>query len=125
MSYDSQTAIINRHDYDRTFTATYEGNQTNLTILTPESGKSLAIKGVYLSCEGGGAAGSYAQIHFITDEDGNANTVFRNDIFGANSGWMCNYVPMLLRGDRNAPLKLTTSVGAGTTVFVLVNYKEE
>lgn len=125
MSYDSQTAIANRHDFDKTFTAAYEGNQTDLTILTPESGKSLAIKGVYLSCEGGGAAGSYAQIRFTTDEDGNANTVFRNDIFASNSGWMGNYIPMLIRGDRNAPLKLTASVGAGFTIFVLINYKEE
>src|SRR3990167_729839 len=117
MVYDSQTAIDNRHDYDKTFTAEYDTNQTGTTLITPTSGKLLKIVGVYISTD---STDGKVRVYFSDDENDAVNSVLIS--YGADSN---NYVPMVVRGDRDAVLKFSSDLGADDNFFVLVNYKEE
>ena len=117
MSYDSQTAIANRHDFDKTFSAEYEGDQTGLTLITPTSGKTLKIVGVYVSNE---STDGKVRVYFSDDEDDSTQTV--HTVYGADSN---NYIPCVIRGDVNAVLKVDSTLGGADNFFILVNYKEE
>lgn len=114
---DSLTGIANRHDFDKTFSAEYEADQTGLTIITPTSGKTLKIVGVYVSNE---STDGKVRIYFNDDENDAIQTVCT--IFGADSN---NYIPCLVRGDRDAVLKVDSTLGGTDNFFILVNYKEE
>lgn len=125
MTYVSQTQAANDTHFDKTFTNEIEGNQSGTTILTPTSGTALAIKGIYVNVDGGGAAGSTVRLYFSDDENNQVNTVYFTKIFAANSGWLTGYIPMLIKGDKDAPLKMDATVGAGIDIYVMVNYREE
>lgn len=109
-NWKSQTEVVNAQDFDNTFTNEYEGDQTNATILTPTSGTLLAIKGIYLA-----TTATTGKMRLSIDGNTVA-TVYAN----AQSG----YVPLLIKGLRNSPLKITSVLG-GVNYFVLVNYREE
>jgi len=122
---ESQTKILNDQHFDKTFTAEYEGSVTGATVLTPSSGKSIAVKGILVTMEPGGAVTSRLRLYFDNDEDSNENTLFIAYIFGATSGWIPEYVPLLLKGDPDEPIKIDATMDAGDNYFVLINYREE
>jgi hypothetical protein len=109
--YDSQTAIANRHDYDTTYTNEFDNDQTNAVIITPTAGKSLAIKGFYISSED-----NTGYVRLIIDGN-TVGTVYVNQ-------QQC-YVPVVITGNRNSTLRVTSNTGSGMNYFVLVNYREE
>lgn len=111
----SLTAIANDQGFEHTYTNEFSGNQTGLTIITPTSGKFLQITGVYVATD---STDGKVRVYFSDDENDAINTVYMS--YGAESN---NYVPLLLRGDRDAVLKLDSTVGSDN-YFVLVNYTE-
>lgn len=119
MGYDSLTAILNRHDFEETLTVEYDNDQAGGVILTPGTGKTLKVVGALISTEG--TTGS-VRIHFDDDEDDQVNTVI--ELYAASAG-STGYVPLIVRGDRSATLKVTSTLGAGNNYFILVNYEEE
>lgn len=119
MAIDSQTAIMNRHDYEETLTVEYDNDQSGGVILTPGAGKTLKVVGALISTEG--TTGS-VRVHFDDDEDDQVNTVV--ELYAATAG-STGYVPLIMRGDRNATLKVSSTLGAGNNYFILVNYEEE
>lgn len=110
-NYKSQTAIANLRDFDTTYTNEFDQDQTTASILTPTSGTSLAIKGVFVSTE---ATAGFVRL--IID----SNTVVT---FYANQNQ--SYVPVYRKGNRNSALKVTSNLGADKNYFILVNYREE
>ena len=117
MAIRSQTAILNDRDFQKTFTAEYDTNQTGTTLITPTSGKVLRIVGIYISTD---STDGKIRVYFSDDENDTTNTCLIS--YGADSN---NYVPLLIRGDRNAVLKFDSDLGADDNFFVLVNYTEE
>ena len=117
MSYRSMTAIDNDRDYDTTFTAEYDTNQTGVTLITPTSGKLLKVVGVYISTE---STDGKVRVYFSDDENDATQTVVT--AFGDGTGGL---IETLVRGDRDAVLKFTSTLGADDNFFILVNYKEE
>ena len=112
----SLTAIANENGFDKTFTNEYSANQTGVTLITPTSGKVLKITGVYISTD---STDGDVRVYFSDDENDQINTCLIS--YGADSN---NYVPLLVRGDRDAVLKIDSTLG-GDSFFVLVNYEEE
>jgi hypothetical protein len=110
MSYESQTALANRAGFANSFTAEYDNNQTAATVITPASGKKLSIKGVYV---GTGATSGKIRLFFQSS----GNTVVT--LYAADEP---GYIPLFVEGAVDEPLKMTTSFGADTAYFVLVNY---
>ena len=119
---DSQTTILNRRDFTNTFTSEYDEDQTALTIITPTTGKSLKITGVYISTEGATTIGQKIQLHFATSLDTVAS-LFPSAV--ANSPSTIATGDILVQGAVNEPLKLTTNLGDGKNYFISVNYREE
>jgi hypothetical protein len=115
MAIDSLTGIANRHDFDKTFTNEYSANQDGVTLITPASGKHLKVVGVYISTD---STDGKVRIYFSDDENDEENTVVT--AYGADSN---NYVPVIVKGDRDAVLKIDSTLG-GDAFFVIVNYKE-
>ena len=121
-SYDSLTTIKNNHDFDTTFTNEYTENQTAATIITPTSGKSLKITGVYISTEGATTIGQKIRLYFATTGDTVA-TFFPGAVTSQESTIEIDSI--LVRGAIDETLKITSDLGAGKNYFILVNYKEE
>ena len=115
---DSQTAILNRHTFDKSYTNEFDTNQTGITIITPTSGKFLEITGAYINSE---ATSGYVRIYFSDDESDQENTILKTF---AGTSPTSGYLPIIIRGDRNAVLKIDSTLGSGSNYFVLVNYKE-
>ena len=113
-NFESQTQIANRHDFDTSYTNEFDKNQTAATIITPTSGTSLHIKGVYINTEGNSG---YTRIYLGTS----GNTVFT--IYPAATP-ASGYVPVTIIGSRNEVLKITSTVGDDNNYYLLVNYKE-
>lgn len=118
MAVSSQTSIANRRDYDTTFTAEYDANQTNHPIITPSTGKRLQVVGLRFSTEKAGSAGQYVKFSFETSVD-TLTKIFVGTAPARNVVAACYFV-----GGVNEPLSLTTTIGAGNNIFVAVNYKE-
>ena len=114
MSYDSQTEIANRHDFNSSYTNEFDNNQTAVAIVTPTTGYSLHIKGIYINTEGNSG---YIRVYFATS----ANTIFT---IYAGATPASGYVPVSITGARNETLRLTSTVGKDNNYFLLVNYKE-
>lgn len=114
-NYKSQTQVANNTDFDTTFTSEFSADQTSSTILTPTTGTRLAIKGVYV-----GTTGTTGECRLIIADSTGTDTVV--DFF-ANS--QAGYVPLLIKGNRNAALKVTSTFGADKNYFILVNFREE
>lgn len=121
MSYDSQTAVSNRHDFDTTFTNEYDSNQ-DADIITPTSGKLIKVTGVQINVEGSVSSG-YVRIYFADDENDQINTVAK--VYAGSGVNHFDMNPVVIRGDRDAPLKLEATTGADGNYFVAINYKEE
>jgi hypothetical protein len=120
MSYlDSLTNIANRHDFDTTFTSEYDNDQTANNIITPAAGKLLKIVSVYISTLGGGSAGQKIRLYFGTSLD-TAIT-----FFPTTTPATLQIDSVLIKGQRNEPLKITTNLGVGKNYFIAVNYKNE
>jgi hypothetical protein len=115
MAYDSQTAILNRQDFDTTYTNEFDNDQTAANIITPTSGKSLKVVGYYINTE---ATSGTIRLYFATS----ANTV--GEMYAVNVS-ATGYVPLVVTGQRNEPLKITSTLGAGQNYFLSINYKEE
>lgn len=118
MSLDSQTGILNRHDFDKSYTSEFDTNQSGITVITPTSGKFLHIVGAYINSE---ATSGYVRIYFSDDENDVENTVLKT--FAATSP-TSGYIPIVMNGDRDAVLKIESTLGNGQNYFVLINYKE-
>ena len=118
MSYDSQTAILNRHSFTNSFTTEFDTDQTGVTLMTPTSGKYLKITGAYINSE---ASSGYVRIYFSDDENDQVNTVIKT--FAATSP-TTGYVPLVINGDRDAVLKVDSTLGADQNYFMLINYSE-
>lgn len=114
-NFKSQTAIANSLDYDTTFTAEYSADQASSTIITPTSGTRLAIKGVYV-----GTTATTGEARLVIQDSTGTDTVV--DFF-ANS--QAGYIPLTIKGNRNAPLKVVSTYGDAKNYFILVNYREE
>ena len=117
MSLDSLTGIANRHDFDKTFTAEYSMDETGEVLITPTSGKLIKVVGVYISTA---STDGKVRVYFSDDENDAINTVLT--AYGADSN---NYIPSIVRGDRDATLKFDSTLGDGDNFFIVVNYKEE
>jgi hypothetical protein len=121
MGYDSLTAISNRHDFDTTFTNAYSGNQTATTVITPTTGKSLKITGVYISTAGATTSNNSIRLFFQTS----ANTVVIFYPSAVSGDASAVFTPILVSGAVNEPLKITSNLGLDENYFISVNYKEE
>lgn len=118
MAYKSLTGIANDHDFDKSLTVEFSENQTANVVLTPTTGRSLSVKGIYVGTE---ATTGNIRIFFTDDEDDQTNTVWRFYAEGGAPG----YVPLKINGDQNATLKVTSTLGAAKKYFILINYKED
>ena len=112
-NYKSQTAIANARDFDTSFTAEYDTNQTNTTVITPTTGTKLAVKGVYVGTE---ASTGYLRLEFGTSGN-TVSTVFANDQPG--------YVEVDIKGAVNEVLRMDSAFGADNNFYLLVNYRQE
>ena len=115
----SLTGMAQDHDFTATFTAEYDNDQTNNTIITPTTGKSLAITSVNVSTEGATSAGQEMYFKFATS----ANTVA--EFHPTTTPYFQSTGDILIRGAQNEPLNIKTTLGAGKNYFVSVNYREE
>lgn len=107
----SQTDLANRSGYETSFTNEYSANQ-NAAIITPASGKSIQVKGVYL-----GSAASSGKVRLYFGTSGNTiATIYAAD----NTG----YIPVFLEGARNEAIKCEATTG-DNNYFVAVNYTEK
>lgn len=113
----SLTGIANAHNFDKTFTAEYDTNQSGVTLITPTTGKYLKVVGVYIQSE---STDGKVRVYFSDDENDAVQTVLT--AFGAGSDGL---VPVLVKGDRDAVLKFDSTLGADDNFFILVNYTEE
>lgn len=110
-NYKSLTAIANSVDFDTTFTNEYDQDQTGGNLIVPTSGTRLAIKGVYVTSE---ATTGYVRL-----------TIDSNTVFTVYINSQAGYVPVIIRGLRNSPLKVSSTLGADKNYYILVNYREE
>ena len=120
--YRSQTAIANDRDFTATFTNEYTEDQTAVAIITPSTGRSLKITGVYISTEGATTIGQKVRLYFATS----ANTVasfFPSAV--ADTASTIEIDKILVRGAQNEALSLTSNLGAGKNYYIAINYKEE
>jgi len=115
----SLTQIANEHYFNTTYTNEFDMDQAGGTLITPTTGNMLKVRGVYINTE---ATTGYLRIWFGDDENDQVNTVLTT--FAA-SGPVSGYVPVRIDGDTNAPLKITSTLGAGQNYFIAVNYREE
>jgi hypothetical protein len=122
MSLDSLTTIANRHDFSNTFTSEYDRDQTAVTIITPTSGKSLKITGVYITTEGATTIGQKIRLYFGTSSD-TVVTLFPSAVTNQPSTIITGDIIVL--GAVDEPLKITTDLGDGKNYFISVNYREE
>ena len=118
MGYFSQTDILNRHDFEKSYTNEFDADQTGITIITPTSGKYLKVVGAYINSE---ATAGYVRIYFSDDENDQVNTVLKTF---ATTSPTSGYIPVTINGDQNAVLKIDSTLGGGQNYFVLVNYSE-
>lgn len=119
MAYDSQTNIENRHDFDTTFTAEFDRDQTGAALITPTSGKLIKVTGVRVSTEGATSAGQYVRLHFATS----GNTIAK--VFCTNAVQNTEADPIVVRGAQNEAVSITSNLGVDKNYFISVNYKEE
>lgn len=119
MSYDSQTNILNRHDFDTSFTAEYDNDQTDANLITPTSGTLLKVTGVYISTEGASNAGEKIRLEFSTT--GNTVCTF----FPKTTPDTFDLDNVMVKGARNESLQITSDLGTGQNYFIAINYKEE
>ncbi len=119
---DSQTYIANRHDFESTFTNEYSEDQTAKTIITPTSTYKLKITGVYISTEGATTIGQKIRLYFATSGDTVA-TFFPSAV--ASDASTIEIDNIVVRGDNDEVLKITSDLGANKNYYIAVNYKEE
>lgn len=120
-NYNSQTAIANRHDFESTFTNEYDNDQ-DADLITPTSGKVLKVTGVQLNIEGTASSG-YVRVYFADDENDEVNTIAK--VYAGSGVNHFDLNPVVIRGDRNAALKVESTLGVSQNYFISVNYKEE
>jgi len=104
--------IVNLDESQCSFSEEYSSNQENLTIITPTTGNSLHIHGIYCATDG---TDGEVHIDFLTS----GKKVFRMYITKENMSAMST---LNISGEIDEPLSLTTTAGAGKKVFVIVNY---
>ena len=119
MGIESQTTILNRHSFKKSFTAEFDANQSAAELLAPSSGKTLKITGISIITE---ASAGGVRLYFGDDEEDQVNTVYK--LFAATNP-ATGYIPLSLKGDRDAPLLMDTDLGPSENYFILVNYSEE
>jgi len=117
MSLDSLTTIANTHDFDNTYTAEFENNVSGITLITPTTGKSLKITGIFYNHEGASAAGNMTALFL------GSNTVAK--LHPGTAPGSQNIEPFIVRGARNQALTLTSNLGNGKSYYLAINYKEE
>ena len=96
-----------------TFTLEYSGNQTNVDILTPTSGKRLQILGLVITTDD-------STFVFTLDFATSTKTVFK----AFTSDDLGDLPTMNVFGNVDEPLRLNVSDTVGQDWFVLVNYAE-
>jgi len=121
MAYRSQTSILNDRDFESTFTAEYDEEQTAAAIITPTTGKLLKIVGVYISTEGATTIGQKIRLYFATTGD-TVVSLFPSAV--TNTATTFSWKGMV-KGVQDEALSITTNIGEGKNYFVSVNYKEE
>jgi hypothetical protein len=119
---DSLTTVANRHDFTATFTNEYDGDLTAEAIITPTSGKSLIITGVYISTEGATTIGQKIRLHFATS-DNTVVTLFPAAV--SNQSSTIEVDSIIVQGAVDEVLSLTTNLGDGKNYYIAVNYREE
>ena len=115
MSYDSQTFIANRRDFDTSYTNEFDQNQTAAALITPTSGKLLQIVGVYVATE---ATSGTLRLYMGTS----SNTIVQ--MYASSGDTKAGYIPLSIVGTRNEVLRITSTLGADNNYWILVNYKE-
>lgn len=113
----SQTTIANRHTFTDTYTNELDSNQTNKAIITPTTGKQIVVTGVYFSTEGATAAGNMVSLLLGTD------TVFK--VHPTTTPMQTHTGPIIVWGDVDAPLKITSNLGDSKSYFIAIDYREE
>jgi hypothetical protein len=99
--------------FSNSFTNEYDMNLTNETVITPTTGKGIAVKGVYVTTEG---TSGYVRVLIGSD------TVCT---LHAKATQGTSYVPMYVAGAVDIPVKITSTLGEGNNFFVLINYSEK
>lgn len=115
----SLVGIAQDHDFDTTFTAEYDKDTSATTIVTPTSGKLIKVTGVKLSTEGATSAGAKVRIYFATS----GNTIASFYVTNAVQNTVLD--PIVVRGQRNEPIKVTSNLGDDKNFYLSINYKEE
>ena len=116
--YRSLTAIANDHDFTTTFTNEYDKDQTDADLITPTTGKLLKITGIYISTEGGTAAGNKIRLEFNTT----GNTVAT---FFPTTTPDTYQSEIIIRGAQNEALQITSDLGGDVNYFIAINFKME
>lgn len=115
--YDTKTGLVSllvsRGHGKTTFTEEYTDNQTNLTIITPASGKKIDIVGVLIVTD---ATTGDVLLDFATS----GKKVMR--LYASAFARVVSF-DMHIEGAVDEVLTLNTTTGANN-VFVLVNYRE-
>ena len=107
---DVEALNVNIQQFLSSFAQDYSGAQTNLTIITPSSGKKLEIIGVYTST-------STVNIDVTLDFATSGNIVFK--LYTAQRATATG-IPCHHDGSTNESLRLT----CGANTFICVNYIE-
>ena len=122
MTYRSQTSILNDRDFESTFTAEYDNDQTAAAIIAPTSGKLLKITGLYISTEGATTIGQKVRLYFATS--GNTVATFYPSAV-SNAASAIEIDSIIVKGARNEVLSITSDLGIGKNYYIAINYKEE
>jgi len=118
----SPEAILERRDFEKTFTNEYDNNQTAATLITPTSGTSLKITGVYIYTEGATTIGQKVRLHFATSGD---TVAILYPAAVSNQSSKLEMPSVLIRGAKDEVLSITANLGVDKNYCVIVNYKEE
>lgn len=113
MAQDSLQASTERHDFDTSYTNEFDNDQSNADIITPAAGKALRIASIAITTE---ATSGSLRLKI------GSNTLFTYFASSGNNG--SGLIQLTREGGNDEAVKLTSTLGAGSNYFVLVNYEE-
>jgi len=117
--FESMTNVLNRIDFTTTFTNEYDADQSNAIVISPTTGKKIKVAGIYISTEGGTSAGNKIRLSFDTSGD-TVCTFFPKTTPDSTS------IPnIIVRGEVNEALSISSNLGPDKNYFVAIDYREE
>jgi hypothetical protein len=110
--FHSQTQILNDHHFTDTFTKEYTSNQTDLTLITPSSGKRIKIVSVKIETK---ATTGQVKIY-----DNKSEKIVA--ILNAENNGSGDY-EMIFVGAMDSTIDMTSTTGSNSA-FIAINYTE-